>query len=680
MTQGSDPTDPVDNGQAPPPPPAPLPFRVRIYTSASIDNTNYVNGGLSGLLTPYRIKIYRQNISTGVETLVHTTGDYGGTMFALNEVVQLPNISNDPNQRYAAQIDLPTIGTGEFDQPYRQWSFFLNISLADNAGTPFVGIGGFEPISQTFGTVASTLLRSFNIYDPLYRSYRAVLSPIRVAPAILAVNSDFDEGRIDPATGYAIPDCDDANIALEARRNHLDGKYATNTRITEDMHPGFFGLLPSGTANDSFWTGATVTIGKIDKIDPATGYAESGHIRLYGKWGAGASEYRAIVPYDFDTLAKVNLVTGGINGAPAESVYGPTSPFPSYTSYFIEGVHPGKITLEWKYVKGIQTFKHEQAFEVVTQKSATAWKSELAYKIRLETSNDPSGQIDVRNVILPTESYETRMELISEYYDYYQDCFLSPLRSPPLQPQALGWPGLARLAGSQVVGGLSDSEYGKRITQSGITIVDPLGLIPSNLLNLQWPVLETEQLQQALFTGARTIFQSTGWQMHAYRSSGYRALDWVAGTGEPESVALVARDVWKNLRQGILDHNKALLDQAALDTTDREQNVTIVPAWTTISSLGVFGIVDWTFTYLATNPCTPSGGNFKAMFPAGTLSNTVDRWNWIRASTPNGILDTWNTLPQANRAAFVGSTLKSDATRFRYFPLSVLVNDDQDIK
>ena len=36
-----------------------------------------------------------------------------------------------------------------------------------------------------------------------------MLAPVWTAPDVLAVNSDFDEGRIDPATGYAIPDCDD---------------------------------------------------------------------------------------------------------------------------------------------------------------------------------------------------------------------------------------------------------------------------------------------------------------------------------------------------------------------------------------------------------------------------------------------------------------------------------------
>ena len=77
------------------------------------------------------------------------------------------------------------------------------------------------------------------------------LVPIETAPEVLAVNSDFDEGRIDEATGYAIPDCDDiagvdqktgsgnTSMALEAHRAHLDGVFAQTERITDDMHPGW---------------------------------------------------------------------------------------------------------------------------------------------------------------------------------------------------------------------------------------------------------------------------------------------------------------------------------------------------------------------------------------------------------------------------------------------------------
>jgi len=518
------------------------------------------------------------------------------------------------------------------------------------------------------------------------------LLPVEVAPDVLTVNSDFDEGRIDPATGYAIPDCDDTNIALEAQRDHLDGKFSINERITDDLHPGFFGVNPS-QLDDAFWDGANVTIRKVDKTNPATGHPESGQIRLYGKWGDGASEYRAIVPYDFDTLVPENLATGGINLASGESVYGSASAFPEETDYFIEGVHPGKITLEWRYQKGSVDLKYEQEFEVCTHQNAIQWKSDLAYKIRLETSNDPSGEINTRLVMFPSESYRERMERASEYYDFYQDCFLTPMRSKPLHPQAMTWPGLARLAGSQVVGGLSDSEYARKLLKLG-TI--PGYVLPQSIEDdlLTWTLSETEDLQQALFTGARTIFQSIGWQMHAYRSSGYRALDWVeTETGEAEVTALTG--VWKDMRIGVLNHDKVLLDDVSLRITRREQNVTIVPTWNVISGLFA-GTTEWMFSVLGENSCTPSGLKFSDLFPqlptpTGSLANTVNRWDWIKPATPDGILDTWNKHPVATRDTLVARTLEYDARRFSlisHYPVPLIISpvlpvwvwDDEDVK
>lgn len=512
------------------------------------------------------------------------------------------------------------------------------------------------------------------------------------APESVPVNSDFDEGRIDPVTGYAIPDCDDADVALEAQRDHLNGKYVKDERITDDMHEGFFGLRPNANVPPEFYTGANVTITKIDKIDPATGFPESGHIRFYAKWGEDAGQYVAILPYDFDTLIPVNLAYEGLNGY--GSVYGIPQRIPNGATFYMEGVHPGKITLEWRYQKGSIDFKHEQTFEVCTHQSASQWKAELAYKIRLETSNDPSGEVNVQLLHFPSESYKERMERISEYYDFYADCFLTPMRSKPLHPQAMTWPGLARLAGSQVVGGLSDSEYARRLLKFG-TIANVI--IPEELENklLTWSLSETETLQQALFIGARNIFKSIGWQMHAYRSSGYRALDWVeTATGEAEVSALSG--VWRDLRIGILSHDKSLLDGVAEAITEREQNITIVPTWAIISGLFA-GTTDWMFSVLGKNSSTPSGFDFSDFFPqfpspTGSLPNTADRWTWIKPTTIGGILDTWNYEPVARRELLVGRYLEEDARRFSLIshfgspapllviPLPVWVWDHEDVK
>jgi hypothetical protein len=158
---------------------------------------DYVNGGLNGLLTPYTVKIFEQNVTSGVETLVYTSAQYGGNAFSLTEFVQLPNISNNPNKRYNAKIDLPNIGIGVFDQPFRRWRFFLNITT-DTGGAPILGINGFEPTSQTFGTPGH-ILRATNIYDNAYNNYRAVISPVEVKWKPI-VGFDNISAHIDPWT------------------------------------------------------------------------------------------------------------------------------------------------------------------------------------------------------------------------------------------------------------------------------------------------------------------------------------------------------------------------------------------------------------------------------------------------------------------------------------------------
>jgi hypothetical protein len=578
---------------------------------------------------------------------------------------------NDPNQ-LSEEPELKEV----LEQPYAKDQYFWVGTDAKGEGTATI---------QAQGNLGTGYKNA-----PEQKTLKLV--PVEVAPEVLAVNSDFDEGRIDPATGYAIPDCDDINIALEAVRNHLDGKFAVNERITHDMHKGFFGVNPSNL-DDNFWAGANVTIRKIDKIDPATGHPESGHLRLYGKWGNGPSEYRAITPYNFETLATQNLAAGGINKVLGESVYGATSPFPDGTSYFIEGVHPGKITLEWRYQKGSIDVKYEQSFRIFTKKSAPQWRFDLDYKIRLETSNDPSGEIRTIGYPLLSEGYTANIERAAEFYDFYRECFHQPLRSYPTgYPNAMSWAGLARLAGSQAIGGLSDSEWGKRSLQGSILV--PAVNLALNPLISDWSVSEIEDIQMALFQGGWEIFASMGWQHHAFRSSGYEAIEWVA-TNTQDSDAPLLLGAWSDFRQGVLDHDKILIDSAALRITDREQNHVIVPTWTVISGLGI-GLAGDMFSILAKNTCAPAGLDFTDLFdvstlprstppkPLGNLAVAAYRWVWIEPRTVGGILDTWNTQPMSRKLSLTGDSLKSDAMRFSIFSkvsphIPILLQDDADI-
>jgi hypothetical protein len=352
----------------------------------------------------------------------------------------------------------------------------------------------------------------------------------------------------------------------------------------------------------------------------------------------------------------------------------------------MEGVHPGSIQLEWRLQKGAFDVTFDQEIEIYTRKSANSWRLDLNYKIRLETSNDPSGQVRTLDYPLISDGYRPNLERACEFYDFYRECFNDPLRSYPgtSHLHAMSWAGLARLAGSQVIGGLSDSEYARNAVQYGVWLNPKLAL--ANLVIFDnWTVQEILQLQTALFEGGWRIFSSVGWQHHAFRNSGTQALQHVIDTYSDEDASFLML-AWLELRQGILDQDNSLIESAARRITDREQNVTIVPTWQVIDGL-FFGMADYMFTILGTNSCTPSGIDFSDLYPllSGNLANTADRWNWIDPATSGGILQTWNSEPLVRKLTLARLPLNIDAERFSWLSshittaVPVLCWDDEDI-
>lgn len=561
------------------------------------------------------------------------------------------------------------------------------------AGTSVPGLPNpahIEEVKTIFNDGSSNMnidvtVSAENIEDGAYPSTIAVgFIPIETAPDVLAVNSNFDEGRIDPTTGYPIPDCDDIPgvdpktgagntlMALEAVRAHLDGTYTQYQRVTNNLHEGWFGVNPKSLTR-SFWDGANVTIRKINQIDDDTGQPESGQIRFYAKWGEDSFQYRGIPTYDLATLTPVNLVTGGINAAPSESVYGSNSVIPVGAKFYIEGVRPGKITLEWRYQKGAIDVKYEQTFLVETHWSPAQWKADLAYKIRLDTDNDPSGQINV--LVDPRgapRDYWVRVERMSEYYDYYQENYLVD--------DSFQWCGLARLAGSQVISGVSDARYAT--------------LAPSaHTYRIVGEIIDT------LSEGGFDIFNSLAWQHHAYRSSGLGALEWTNDHFQDQHLQelVSSQEAWQDFDNGKNAANTTLLQEAAYKMTDYEQNTIIVPTWGKLRAITpVNNEVTNTFTTLAENIMKPNGDRFTIAVPGGDLSDTADRWKWIDdgvADSPNGIIGAWKAAGKTRQRALVSGNLRADSERFTQVPAwlratvgvfpnergGMQVNDDLDV-
>jgi len=534
-------------------------------------------------------------------------------------------------------------------------------------------------------------LAATNISDDEKPSTAMVgLLPVEVAPEVLAVNSDFDEGRIDAATGYAIPDCDDmagvnmktgsgnTQIALNASRAHLDGLFANDEKVTDDMHKGWFGVNPS-QLEDSFWAGANVTIRKVDKIDADTGYQESGQIRFYAKWSGG---YYGIAPYDFQTLQPVNLVSAGVNGNNS-SVYGATSTIPDDAEFYIEGVRPGKITLEWRLQKGSIDVKHEQTFKVETRKTVAQWQEEVRYQIRLQTKVKSGTEVDVAlyhpgNGFRNANLAQDNVLRINAIYDYYQQLFKQ-------MPEKFMWAGMAKVAAAPIYAGMSDLNTWWQATE----ITPP------------WPPYQGPGdrdygvevfIEGLLLSGQKTIFLDMAWAHRSYNASGIFALNYVDSIETAKSTNYSA---WRSINIGILDNDQSVIFSANGDLLKREQEEVVQANYNLVQNLrlrqppahpningGVMVAVDanglanageWLSANSNNNPL-PGGPGFRATFPSGRLDYYDDRWAWT-SNSASGMLQIWTgsstTAPgfdAGRRASENGKTIKAAASAYSYDP------------
>jgi hypothetical protein len=283
----------------------------------------------------------------------------------------------------------------------------------------------------------------------------------------------------------------------------------------------------------------------------------------------------------------------------------------------------------------------EQTFLVETHLSPDQWKANLAYKIRLDTNNDPSGQIDV--LVDPRRAardYWVKVERMSEYYDYYQENYLVD--------DNFQWCGLARLAGSQVISGVSDASYAT--------------LSPSAILTRI-----ADDIFTAMAEGGYDIFDSLAWQHHAYRGSGLGALEWTDDNSNDNDLdALI--DSWREFDDGVNTGNANSIADAALEMTRHEQQEIIVPTWTELREITLeSGDVTHVYTVLAENVMKPNGDRFTVAVPGGNLASTFDRWKWIDDSptgSPNGIIGAWKAAGKAGQRALVNKKLKNDSLRF----------------
>ncbi len=520
------------------------------------------------------------------------------------------------------------------------------------------------------------------------------LRAIEPAPAVLAVNSDFDEGRIDPDTGYAIPDCDDVpgvnrdtgagndEMVIGTQRAHLDGLYANGEHITDDLHKGWFGVNPHDL-EDEFWDGTTVTIRKLDKIDPATGQTESGQVRFYSKWGdTRFGSYYGITPYNLGGFQPKDLVVSGVNKRSGEGVYGSTSTIPEEATFWMEGVRPGKITLQWRLTKESVDLIYEQTFLVETRQSVEDWREEVRYQIRLQTKAKTGSEVDIalydpangfRNTLFPSPPENDNVLRVRAIYYYYQQLFQQ-------MPEKFMWAGMAKTAAAPIYAAMSDL---------------------TTWWQLQWALPggddgagTKELIEGLLLSGQKAICADKGWAHRAYMASGIGALNWVKDNGNANATDF---DAWDDLNTGILYESQPTINQANQDLLEREQfevvqqyyfdhatNVRMrqSPAWIDWGAAvhveedadGLVNVGVWLSANSNKNPM-PGGPGFHAVVPDGRIDFVNDRWAWTNNAV-NGMLQIWTGDASSSVAPhFDAPTRMAENNKTMYSAASDYSND-----
>lgn len=467
------------------------------------------------------------------------------------------------------------------------------------------------------------------------KAVRTVLHPIELAPEVLRVNTDFDEGRIDSATGVAVPDALGDTPSLQAERDHLDGSFETGEIVTDDLHPGWFGpprrisrapgFLPWEL--DNGYDGAVVTIRKIVQDDQETGYPESGNVRFWAVWEEDSDIAQEVQTYDPGNPAAepTNLVG---------SVYGSAASIPQDATFWIEGITPGTITLEWRMQKGADIdISFQQTFLIATQLSKEAWQNEIVYQFRLETDD----VVDLADYIPdgPASFFPANRKYIKKTYEYYGQTYL--------QNPHLHWIGLGKMAGATVYGGLTDAHYsGVGASPSGGTLFE---------------------LARILMRGHLNILNDIAWQHHAFASSGIWAIQFVddeQGGDSSHGTSVVTLDDWNLLYQGIEESDPAKFAAAASRIARREQEFILSTTFSDIRTLGLDpalpdppSIFARTMSENAKNP-VPGGMTFHERVPGGDISFFPDRWQWI-AGAGGGMLEIWESAGVGGRAAHVST-------------------------
>jgi hypothetical protein len=391
---------------------------------------------------------------------------------------------------------------------------------------------------------------------------------------------------------------------------------------------------------------ATITIRKVPEVDPDTNRPEPGEIRLYAIKNQGESDEQAWV---------VQLTEGTPEDPQPKNLvshlYGPEATIPNVEGleYWLEGVNPGKITLEFSYEKGALSFTHTQTFQVVTEQGKEDWQQEVRDEILLETL----GQIDVNEYevaggplidLLKTKYFAMNKSNLLAVYEHYEKIYMTG-------EDVFLWAGLAKLAGAPVYAGLSDAQWAR----IGGYVMPPL------MQGVSGAVLK--EIQSILVQANIDIFQDLAWQFSAYRCSGIEALRYVRNQA-PGALNFTA---WQDIDDGYFEDDPDKIHDGNVELLRREQQEILALTYQNLDNLGL-GTVSWLFSIMAENP-VPGGPDFTTVVPGGNLSNFTDRWTWITDDV-NGMWKKWTGTDKPTRKGWVEILLRTRADDYNRVPLA----------
>ena len=169
LSFGSNPADASDGGKPQPISPASAgDLKVRLFATTFL-GPSYPS---TSFLTPFNLRVFKKDVTTGVETQVHVMAYTGSPPFLSNNIT----LANDGSV-YTIQADLPDLSSSPLVSGFQDFSFLI-AATPISGSAPFAAVNGFDTATSTIGSGGHILGAPAKAYNFLYTNFRAVLAPI----------------------------------------------------------------------------------------------------------------------------------------------------------------------------------------------------------------------------------------------------------------------------------------------------------------------------------------------------------------------------------------------------------------------------------------------------------------------------------------------------------------------